>query len=300
MVISTQSDQLLEQLAGLRNSQTIQKRLAWLEDRLFWIGELNRADLVARFSISPQQATGDIKKYQELAPANLAYDRSRKLYTKADGFEALFAKSAETWLATNAEGPSTLRAIRRTSVKPIKRGVGDEVLIALSRAFRLRLPISVLYQSMIERESSWLTICPHNFVETEIRWHVRAWVDSLSTFTDIVPGRILEWHDAPEAEWVGADADSSWNTMVDIVLVPSKALNQAQSQVVQRDFNMIDGQRVIATRECLVYYQLSAMYLVDPVREYQGEPKDRNFGVAVQNWQLLLRYVTGPQSARPI
>lgn len=276
---------------NLRNGQAIQARLQWLEDRIFWVGELNRSDMVSRFEISPQQASGDIKLYQELAPANLGYDRSKKLYFKGDGFEPLFEKSLEAWLSANAEENPSLRSIQREAVKPIKRGMSDQILMAISRSFRLRLPISVLYQSGKKDAPEWRVICPHDIVETEIRWHIRAFMVEKRVFADIIPGRILDVRDSPEYEWVGAESDSAWNTMADIVLVPSETLAPIHREVVERDYRMTDGKCVISTRECLVYYQLSAMYLVDAVREYQGEPQDRNFGVAVSNWQELMKFV---------
>lgn len=276
---------------NLRNGQAIQARLQWLEDRIFWVGELNRSDLVSRFEISPQQATGDIKLYQELAPDNLRYHTSKKLYVKGEVFKPLFEKSLETWLTANADEDPSLRSIQRESVKPIKRGMSDAVLMAISRSFRLRMPISVLYQSGKKDTPEWRVICPHDIVETEIRWHIRAFMVDKKVFADIIPGRILDTSDSPEVEWVGAEADVAWNTMADIILVPSATMSQMQREVVERDYRMTDGQCVISTRECLVYYQLSAMYLVDAVREHQGEPQDRNFGVAVANWQALMKYV---------
>mgnify|MGYP003617115712 CR=1 FL=1 len=64
-----------------------------------------------------------------------------------------------------------------------------------------------------------------------------------------------------------------------------------QRQVIERDYKMADGVLKISTRACLIYYQLSAMYLVDAVRDHQGEPPDHNIGLAVKNWQELIKYV---------
>lgn len=278
---------------SLRNGQAIQARLEWLENRIFWVGELNRSDLVTRFEISPQQASTDIKLYQQLVPENLGYDRSRKLYNKGEGFEPLFEKSLQQWLEENAEEGAGLRSIQLEAVKPIKRGIGDQVLMAMARSFRLRLPIAVLYQSMKSGTPEWRVICPHNIVETEIRWHIRAFMVAKGVFADLLPGRILDVRDESGMAWVGAEADTAWNTLTDIILVPSSTLTEDQRRVVERDYRMDGGQYVIRTRECLVYYQLSSMYLVDAVREHQGEPQDRNFGLAVSNWQELMKYVKG-------
>lgn len=276
---------------NLRNGQAIQTRLEWLENRIFWVGELNRSDLVVRFETSLQQASADIKLYQELAPNNLRYDTKRKLYVEGGGFEALFQKSLDQWLAENQQEDACLRSIQFEAVKPVKRGMVDQALKAIARSFRLRLPISILYQSMRSDKAEWRVICPHTIVETEIRWHIRAFMVDKGVFVDLLPGRILDVADASTAPWVGGETDNAWSTMVSIVLVPSKTLSDDQRQVVERDYRMEDGEYVIQTRECLVYYQLSAMYLVDAVREHEGEPQDRNFGLAVSNWKELMKFV---------
>jgi hypothetical protein len=281
----------LDTLASLRNGQAIRTRLQWLENRLFWIGELNRSDLVGRFSISPQQASADIKLYQEMAPPNLCYDRSKKLYSKGDGFQPLFEKNCEEWLNANESDHERLRSIKLETVRPIKRGISAEILMAVSRAYRQRIPLEVLYQSMKDADASWRTICPHTIVETGIRWHIRAWVVEKKRFVDLVPGRILETRERDPIEWVGGAADDDWNTFQQIILVPSQTFSEAQREVIQQDYQMTDGRMTMSVRRCLVYYQLSSMFLVDAVREFEGEPQDRNLGLAVWNWRELMKFV---------
>jgi hypothetical protein len=287
------SNNSLDIFLRLRNGQAIQSRLQWLEDRIFWLSEINRSDLVSRFSISLQQASSDIKLYQELAPENMLYNASKKIYFKSDNFCSLFPKNHKLWLAANDSENKNLRSIPCLPVKPIKRSISDNVLMSVSRSYLHRIPISILYQSMKDELPAWRTICPHTIVETEIRWHIRAWMADKRTFVDIVPGRILEVKEDKNTEWVGSEADISWNTRVNIILEPSSQLSNSQRDIVERDYQMGNGCLIIETRECLVYYQLSSMYLVDAVRELQGEPADRNFGVAVKNWQDLIKYVKG-------
>ena len=142
----------LSVLSTMRNSQAIQRRLQWLDDRLYWIGELNRADLTQSFEISPQQATSDIALYQRFAPANLEYDRSKKQYGRAKAFVPLFEKNPGGWLSRNAAENAGLRSIGMSSVKPLKRVISTEMIQVLSKAFRLRTPLSVVYQSMKSAE----------------------------------------------------------------------------------------------------------------------------------------------------
>lgn len=75
--------------------------------------------------------------------------------------------------------------------------------------------------------------------------------------------------------------------MVEIILIPSSKLNVNQRRIVERDYQMIEGRRILQVRACIAYYQLSAMYLVDAVRYHEGQPVERDLGIAVENWREL-------------
>ena len=46
----------------------VERRLEFIEFRLFWEGSINRADLVEFFGVSVPQASKDLALYQERAP----------------------------------------------------------------------------------------------------------------------------------------------------------------------------------------------------------------------------------------
>jgi hypothetical protein len=58
-------------------------RLAFVELRLRYLGEIRRLDLVTRFCIQAA-ASRDIAQYKELAPRNLEYDTKGKVYVRND------------------------------------------------------------------------------------------------------------------------------------------------------------------------------------------------------------------------
>jgi hypothetical protein len=61
-----------EQLAELTQPQ--RDRLAFVELRVRFIGEIRRQDLVARFGIQSAAASRDLALYKDLAPGNIDYD----------------------------------------------------------------------------------------------------------------------------------------------------------------------------------------------------------------------------------
>ena len=55
----------------------VEKRLEFIEFRLFWEGGINRADIMEQFGVSVPQASKDLSLYEEKAPGNLVYDEAR-------------------------------------------------------------------------------------------------------------------------------------------------------------------------------------------------------------------------------
>src|SRR5262245_19352365 len=70
----------------------VEKRLEFIEFRLFWEGGINRADIMERFGVSVPQASKDLSLYEEKAPGNLVYDKRQKRYLASSVFEPVFLK----------------------------------------------------------------------------------------------------------------------------------------------------------------------------------------------------------------
>src|SRR5262245_58578042 len=68
----------------------VERRLTFLEARLFWDGEVSRGELMGRFGVSLGQASADIARYVALAPHNVSYDKSRKRYVPTEKFAPHF------------------------------------------------------------------------------------------------------------------------------------------------------------------------------------------------------------------
>lgn len=68
----------------------VERRLEFIEFRLFWEGGVNRADLIDMFGVSVPQASKDLALYQEPAPQNAVYDKSAKRYVAGPEFAPVF------------------------------------------------------------------------------------------------------------------------------------------------------------------------------------------------------------------
>src|SRR5262249_17308998 len=139
-----------------------ERRLAFIDERLFWLGEVNRTDLVERFGVSMSQASVDIARYLAFDPADIAYDKSAKRYVAGERFKPVLAKpDASRFLGELrlveygilSIGDTMLGTVPAFDATPIpERPVDPFVLRAGLRAIRGRRALAAYYQSMSRPE----------------------------------------------------------------------------------------------------------------------------------------------------
>jgi hypothetical protein len=247
-----------------------ERRLEFIDFRLRWDGQLNRSDLTDFFGISVPQASLDIARYAELAPQNLVYDRSSKVYQATRDFRPLSASNQPqnylNGLLASAEG------VRESAVNfigwqpPIDRVpqpgrvVDADTLAALLKAIRESSGLKVVYQSMSQPDPAARTISPHALAFDGLRWHVRAYCHTRNDFRDFVLGRIL---DVEAIEPVGrpASEDTAWNTVLTLVLAPHPGLSDGKRQAIELDYGMRDGEVKLKCRQALLFYTLRRLEL---------------------------------------
>lgn len=232
---------------------SVERRLRFVDERLFWEARVNRGDLVRRFGISVPQAAADLKRYQELAPANLAYDRSAKSYVTTAQFEPLFGPpAAEEWLAHALECRGDGTGLEIDAVPVPRRDIDPWCLRRVLAAARGGLSLAVLYQPMDEPKPGWRWISPRALATDGARWHVRAFNHGAARWEDLVFARILEVGETrPVAESAPPDAD--WERRVVVRLRPAARLSDGQKAAVAQDYGMVDGVLELEIRAALLF-----------------------------------------------
>ena len=76
------------------------ERLAYIDFRLYFFGEIGRPDLSGRFGVAPAGATRDLALYREIAPQNIEFDGSNKIYRIGKNFAPLFDHAPQRVLST--------------------------------------------------------------------------------------------------------------------------------------------------------------------------------------------------------
>jgi len=256
-------------------SQTQRERLAFLELRAFFTGELSRGDIETRFGIKPAAASRDLGIYREMAPGNLDYDSVSRRYRPTASFVPIFEFHCErvlTWFlqgfgdglelglrpAAPCEGPGHL-------VRP-----DMAILGAITRAMCAKRPVRISYLSMSSGQKR-REIVPVALADNGLRWHVRAFDRGRQRFADFVLTRIVKAQEfngeADERELLGAD--EQWARIVDMELVPHPGVKWPKA--VETDYAMSDGVLRIKTRAALAGYVLRR-WSIDATSDHSLDP----------------------------
>lgn len=236
-----------------------QKRLQFLEFKLYWEGRVNRGDLTAEFGISIPQASVDFTKYQEMAPKNISYNSSAKYYEPTVTFSPIFIElSADAYFSTILCSPTeSIAACGSDYVAAVpnpSRVIGLDVLRTLVQSIKNKQIVSVDYRSFNNPQpGNTRLISPHAFGTDGSRWHVRAYCHESNTFKDFVLGRIASASMASESD-VDVNCDHKWFNFAEVIIGPNPKLSETQKNIVAMDYGMTNFELKFKCRIALLYY----------------------------------------------
>ncbi len=241
-----------------------EKRLRFIDFRLYWERQLNRVDITKFFGISIPQASLDIAKYNELAPGNAIYDTSAKIYQASDSFQPIFdtTNSSESYLKDLlAIGQNTIPVDASfigwqpsiDSVPRPKRSVPSHILLTVLRSIEQRKILNITYLSKKDLIPKQRNIGPHAIAYDAQRWHVRAYCYNNNEFRDFVIARFLEAEINDEIA-IPSEEDGAWRNILTLTLVPDSTLSKAHQQVIAHEYGMENGELMVKCREALLFY----------------------------------------------
>lgn len=236
------------------------ERLAYIDFRLYFIGEIGRPDLTGRFGLAPAGATRDLALYREIAPNNIEFDGSSKVYRIGKDFAPIFEHAPQRVLSSLAlgfgEGVNGVSQPLLPCESPtVLSNPKMDVLAPICRAIHAKRPVAIRYHSMSSGESERV-IVPFSLVDTGLRWHARAFDRKSGEFRDFVVTRIeapilldeeLQANERP-------DNDIQWTRIVEMDFVPHPRLSRPE--IIRMDYGMRDGSIRMRVRAAVVGYML--------------------------------------------
>ena len=284
---------------------SVEKRLEFIDFRLFWEGKINRSDIMDQFGVSVPQASNDLSKYQEIAPKNITYDHKVKRYFSSDSFKPAFIKpdtdsyfrqlrddmlalkaNPDPWLSFQPEHDIALMP---------KRNIDPKILRSVTASVKSRKTLKILYQSMSSAEPTWREISPHAFAFDGMRWHARSYCHRGHTYKDFLLSRIQRIGGYSDTAWP-EEEDKIWNTYFKLILKPHPKLSKSQAKVVALDYDMKEEQLELNIRLALLYYYLRRLGLQDCDGE-SADPREQHVVVSnkteTKNAQMNIKELSG-------
>ncbi len=241
-------------------SHAQRERLTYIDFRLYFFGEIGRPDLIDRFGVAPAGATRDLALYREIAPQNITFDGSNKIYRIGQAFAPLFDHASQRVLSALALGfgdgvnGATQPLLPCESPTALSNPRMD-VLAPVCRAIHAKRPVTIRYHSMSSGESERV-IVPFALVDTGLRWHVRAFDRKSGEFRDFVITRIEAptlLDEEPQAN-ERPDNDIQWTRIVELDFVPHPRLSRPE--IIKMDYGMSDGSIRMRVRAAVAGYML--------------------------------------------
>ncbi len=242
----------------------IERRLEFIDFRLYWEGRINRKDLTEFFGISVPQASADLRKYQEKAPNNIEYDKSGKFYFATQSFKPVLISGdsldylAQLRLISNGilkEEEAFLGNVPHFDAIPNPaRLVDSETLRKILKSINRKMAVEMEYQSMSRPQPIWRRIIPHTLAYDGFRWHVRAYCYTRKSFRDFLLARILRIKDPQPADKIDSSTDIRWHNLLEVRIAPHPGLSDSQKKIIERDYGMENGIGIIPVRAALYFY----------------------------------------------
>jgi WYL domain len=248
-------------------SQAQRERLAYIEFRLYFLGEARRQDLIQRFGVAPAAATRDFAQYREIAPSNISFEGKTKSYIVGSECVPIFEHASERVLTALSQGfgdgVTPLGSALLTCELPLVLSRPSmSTLAPVTRAIHQNKAIRLKYKSHTSG-SSEREIIPFALVNDGLRWHVRAFDRKSQEFRDFVLTRMdatsaIEGNEIAKHEMSAADIQ--WNRIVEMDLVPHP--DQKYPEIIESDYGMTGGVLHIKVRAAVAGYILR-QWIVD-------------------------------------
>jgi hypothetical protein len=241
-------------------SHAQRERLAYIDFRLYFFGEIGRPDL-ASASVWLRQGrratwrcTGKSRRRTSSSTAATRSTASarrspRCSNTRRSACLSALALGLRRWSERRLAAAAAVRVAHRPE-QP-QDGCAGPGLPGDPR----QAPVAIRYHSMSSGESERV-IVPFALVDTGLRWHVRAFDRKSGEFRDFVVTRIEAptlVDEEPKAN-ERPDNDIQWTRIVELDLVPHPRL--ARPEIIKMDYGMTDGSIRMRVRAAVAGYML--------------------------------------------
>jgi len=170
------------------------------------------------------------------------------------------------------------------------RNINPLQIRPILRAIREQLQIDIGYISLSSPNYLDRIIQPHALIFDGLRWHVRAYCNKNGQFRDFTLSRFNGSASFEGKATHSAAQDEKWNTIVDVVIEADPRFSDQQKHIIEQDFQMQQGQKIIPTRAALVNYLLRRLH----IDSYKNTPEEQQIVLTRESRQAIAPYLPQP------
>lgn len=241
----------------------------------YWEGIVNTTVLIKYIHMSRQQTQKYLKSYQQCHPDNLFYNKSLKGFTPNKHFAAHYISGDVNqyldWITSQSPVLGKAQQLSYTVLSIPKRLVSPLVMRGLVAAIKHQKRLDVEYISLSSPQNEGRIIQPHVFVKTGLRWHLRAYCEDKKQFRDFVLSRFRGTPELLSAATHPGEQDHAWNTSVPLIFQPDPRLDPEQKSLIEKDYQMRNGQLVVNSRAALAQYLLKELQVNTKFHDEKAE-----------------------------
>ena len=275
-------------------------RFKLIEVVALWEGRVTTNHLCNSFNIKRQQASRDIKAFQEQFEfPPLIHDRSIKGYRPSEDFVPRFTKGTPNeylsllhkYSNEHVDGFDIPNLGHTDSIvlSVPDRNVAPIIVRGLLQAAREKRRVDIEYVSMDSPEGRGRNIVPHTIVFDGFRWHVRAYCEDRQMFLDFVLSRFRGEPELLDKSNIGMEADEDWMIEETIQIIPNPHLTPEQQTIVKADYGMDESSFTISCRRALIKYLVKRLDICVDQRKLKSSPK--KYQLTVANPQVVKRWL---------
>jgi len=246
------------------------QRLEYIELMAFYEGVITRSDIARAFAISDAAATKDLKFYSEVAPDNLIYKHSVFGFVPSNSFREVFADltpavalsifEANFIISSMANIDIHMFGIPTSGITLPSRLPKKSVLAQITRSICGKKKLKVSYHSLTDKEQPTKRIIePHSLVNTNFRWHVRAYSEETFDFRDFVLSRFTNAKCLDDLAESNQLYDDDWVEIISLELAPHPKLSKEKQKSLLIDYSSNKNLINIKIRRALIGYLLQQL-----------------------------------------
>lgn len=253
-------------------SSNIVERLAFIDIRLNYLGEISRTEIMTEFKLAPAATSKDLNEYRKLQGERVKKDfQSKKTVIDPDLFQPLFkikVYDALDMLANGFNRNSLWHPQTALPIECVEIVENDELtefqVVGITRALHNKKGIRCEYQSSHSGDNAERLLFPNMLFLNKGEWYFRAYQrhsdPSKSAFKNFKLSRVVVAQYAPETLPTSTEQlenDDDWQTKIPVQIQINDKLESNIQEAIRKEFQLKADTHTLFTRVALFAFILN-------------------------------------------